>query len=279
MATIKDKLNTINTSLDTLKTNFNLEENASINDIASAAIPTKGFVITKWTEDGYAEEVKILDPTFHFNYMPFVGTDSETGNGNILGGKLKKVILPEGMTSDSFFDSSWYGYYFAYMPEFIEVNLPESLTTLTYGFFYYLPKFNIKTLPDNITRIQGRAFRNCPKITQLSMSNVATFDSSSWADAPFMMNANLCALWLGSAMTNLGKALIYDCPKMKWIFIDKPRADVEKYAGYSIHFACDTSYNMSSYSQNIQIICNDDPEWISKEEFNNINWKERLENE
>jgi hypothetical protein len=192
MATIKDKLNTINTTLDNLRTNFNLEDNASIEDISSTAIQENSFVITKWTEDGYAEEIKFLNPNFYFNWMPFVGEDHETSNGSALGGKVKKIILPEGMTSANFREGG-YGYHFAYMPDLIEIDMPTTLTTFPYGFIYHCPKFKMASIPDHVTVLKGRSVRGTAS-TQISMRNVSSIYTSHFGDGTFMMNDKLCAL-------------------------------------------------------------------------------------
>lgn len=181
-------------------------------------------------------------------------------------------------------------------------KLPDSLTTLGNSAFLYCDKMNITELPSGLTRIPDNCFGQCTGLTiktlpnsvieiaswgfskctgliQLSMNNVTTMSGSYTSNSSFNGCSSLKALWIGSAITNLPAYMVYDrdylsqaAASLIKIYIDKPRATVEGFAGYQYAFC-------GSRKTTDIVICNDDEDWLTKEEFDAIDWATYTETE
>lgn len=138
-------------------------------------------------------------------------------------------------------------------------NIPDSFVQLC-------SQVNVKTLPDNVTYIGQRAFRNT-SLTQISMRNVATTNGSASGNSSFGAITTLKAVWIGSAITTLAAYTFYGTTNLKYIFIDLARTTVEAMSGYKYSFQGTTSAASKD-----KIICNDDEGFMSKEEFDAIDW-------
>ena len=96
-----------------------------------------------------------------------------------------------------------------------------------------------------------------PKITGLraNAKQYATFSSG------------LIAVWIGSSVTEYGitNYVFYNSINIKKMFIDLPRQTVEAMPNYS------TAFSSGSLTTDV-IICNDDSDFMTCEEFDAIDW-------
>lgn len=152
-------------------------------------------------------------------------------------------------------------------------KLPSSLKGLDYnGVFNYCQSITIKTIPDSVTNINGsQYFANCIGLTQMSMKNVTSIVGSSSSNGVFYNCTGLKAVWIGSTISSMGSYVFQGCTSITKIYIDLPRATVEAMTGYDKAW----SYISSSAGQTLTtdiIVCNDDEGFITKEEFDAIDW-------
>ena len=100
---------------------------------------------------------------------------------------------------------------------------------------------------------------------KISFSNVTQITGSTTSNSTFNQCTNLTKLWIGSAITTMGRYSLYintNYP-LTHVYIDLPRATVETLPNYNYAF-------MNNASKQDIIICNDDDDFISKEEFDTI---------
>ncbi len=152
-------------------------------------------------------------------------------------------------------------------------KLPSSLTTLGSGAFAGCKNESLKTIPDGVSRLENNTFIS-NSFTQISMSNVTYIGGTSTTNGCFKLMPNIVAFWIGSAITNAG-LLRYslssnNVANYKKIFINLPRATVQSFTNYTYAF-CNSSSKQSI------IVCNDDAGWLTKEEFDAIDWENYVE--
>ena len=153
-------------------------------------------------------------------------------------------------------------------------NLPENLKTLGASAFYNCTSINITTLPDTITILESNVFRGCNGLKKISFSNVTQITGSTTSNSTFNQCTNLTKLWIGSAITTMGRYSLYintNYP-LTHVYIDLPRATVETLPNYNYAF-------MNNASKQDIIICNDDEDFLTKEEFDAIDWSTYTEGE
>lgn len=147
-------------------------------------------------------------------------------------------------------------------------ELPSGLKgSLGVKTFYGCSNITIKTIPDGITKVT--CFAECKSLTQMSMPNITSTDSTGGnsMDYAFTNCINLKAVWIGSSITSsgFGRFTFIGCTNLAKIFIDLPRATVETFTNYQYAFMNDTSKTGI-------IICNDDEGFMTKDEFDAIDW-------
>ena len=152
-------------------------------------------------------------------------------------------------------------------------KLPPNLTTLDGNdTFNYCQAITIKTIPDSVTgTIGSKCFANCTALTQMSMNNVTAMLGSSSYNGVFFNCTGLKAVWIGAKITSIGSYVFQACSSLTNIYIDLPRATVEAMTGYDKAW----SYISNSEGQTLTtdiIVCNDDPDFMTKEEFDAIDW-------
>lgn len=255
MASINEKLNKIDDNIADMRTILNLEKNTSIENVKNALTPEKGFIINEWNENGYATKIT----TYGMSTIPDYYFAAETSNIQAINKNLNQVILNEGITSFgscAFKDCS----------QLKEVNFPNSLKTIKNYAFGRCSSLKINRWPDTVTTIANQTFQSCTSLIQMSMANVTNIGTAD-NYAVFAQCTNLKAVWIGSAITSAGfrKYAFYGCSALKKMFIDLPRAQVETFINYQYTFSNNT------FGANV-IICNDDEGFISKEEFDAIDW-------
>lgn len=238
--------------------------------------PEIGFVVHEWNSSG---KPVVLE---------YVGMEKISGTP-VYTGNITEIILPS--TTTSIGDSAFYNYTnlekitmsdnvksigqsaFENCRKLILNKLPDALTgSLIAKSFTYCEALAIKTIPDGITKIAYSALSACNSITQLSMKNVKTIEGSNTGNSGFASSTGIIAVWMGSAITSSGfsRYSYSGCTSLRKLFIDLPRATVETFTNYQYAFMNDTSKTGI-------IVCNDDEGFMTKEEFDAINWSNYTE--
>lgn len=142
-----------------------------------------------------------------------------------------------------------------------------NLTYIPTAMFEECRKLNCKTLSDTVTYIQWEAFQSCP-IVQLSANNIQYINGNNSSRGALAYCRSLKAVWLGSAFVgsnNQTYAFYYST--LAYIYINRPRANVEQIPGYSVAWM-----GIASQAAGVTIICNDDAGFMSKADFDAKDW-------
>ena len=142
--------------------------------------------------------------------------------------------------------------------------IPESVTTLEIGAYYQTTNNTIKTIPDSITELSESLFKESD-ITQMSMNNVTLINGGASTRGTFNGTKSLKALWIGSEIITIGRYALNNSTVTK-IFIDRPKAGIENLTYYS------TKWSNNTLSSDCQIIGNDEEGFMTKEQFDSIDW-------
>ena len=257
----------------TIKANEGFDALNSVEVVADVkpTPPEIGFVVHEWNSSG---KPIVLE---------YVGMEKISGSP-VYTGNIIEIILPS--TTTSIGDSAFYNYTnlekitmndnvksigqsaFENCRKLILNKLPDALTGgLIAKSFAYCEALSIKTIPDGITKIAYSALSSCKSITQLSMKNVKTVEGTNTSNSGFANSTGIIAVWMGSAITSSGfsRYSYSGCTALCKLFIDLPRATVETFTNYQYAF-------MNNTAKTGIIICNDDPGFMTKEEFDAIDW-------
>lgn len=255
------------------------------NKVSSGKLPEVGFLVNEWDSDGYATKIT----AYGFTSIPAYGIGATSANIlNMLSKKVVEIILNDEVISLG-------NYAIASCTNLVTVRLPETLTTINaYAFkgssslvldklpnsltslaassFESCSSIRIKQLPDSLTTIANGVFYGCTSLTQLSMKNVKTISGTGTSYSPFYSCTGLKAVWIGSAITSSGfnRYAFAGCTNITKMFIDLPRATVESFKNYQYAFASWSS-NTQSLTTDV-IVCNDDAGFMTKEDFDAIDW-------
>lgn len=188
---------------------------------------TLGITFSDYDNAGYP-----LTATFKkYIQIPLDCFRFDTTSRKYIYSKIKKIILNEGVTNIN-------NYCFFQLTTLEDINFPSTLTTIGTNVFQSC-KLTSVSLGNNIYNIGSQSFRAC---------------------------SNLKAVWIGSGVNRYS---IYDafsgCSNLAKIFINLPRATVEKFQYYS------SAFSNGTLTTDV-IICNDDEGFITKEEFDAIDW-------
>ena len=110
------------------------------------------------------------------------------------------------------------------------------------------------------------------KISQMSFNNVTTIVGGGTGNGAFRNCTSLKAIWIGSAITSsgFGRYVFNGCSNVQKMYINLPRATVEAFTNYRYAFS-----SSSASAQTLQtsvIVCNDDNDFITKAQFDAIDW-------
>lgn len=296
---LTEELNTYDTNLTTQETTLEdivkaLQGKASGGGSGELAT---GIVVSELNENGLPKTITINNATVP-NYC-FYG--NSTSNQNILTTNLEKLIfkntlktganicyncknLKEVVFDDTLEEIETYAFYNCYNATFQFSKsgnlktigqyafqkssgisyIPESVTTLENGAYYQTTNNTIKTIPDSITELSESVFRESD-ITQMSMNNVTIINGGASLRGTFNSTQSLKALWIGSEIISIGRYALNNSTVTK-IFIDRPKAGIESLSYYS------TKWSNNTLSSDCQIIGNDEEGFMTKEEFDSIDW-------
>jgi len=137
-------------------------------------------------------------------------------------------------------------------------KIPASWWMLGDSFFANCGKITISDL-SNVTVLGSYAFQNCTGITNIILGPVTKWGGYGNA---FQNCSNLKAVWVDNGLTSFSSSTFNGCTSLLKIYIDKPRSTVEAMSYYSSKWS----------ATNATIICNDDADFLTKEEFKAIDW-------
>lgn len=277
--TLQDKQVTITeNTTTTIEADSNYDGLGTVSvttNVSGGSAPTKGFVVDSWDSNGYPTKIT----TYGFTTIPsyYIGCDTTTYTTAL---KPSEIVLNSGVTTIS--SNAFYG-----NKSLINIEFPNTLTDIGLNAFTKVTNLAItelpanlsslgnqafsgtgiaiKTIPDTLTTIPNWAFNNCQNITQISMANVTTINGVGTNNGGFYNEKNLKAVWIGSAITSIGRYSFGLDTAVTKFYIDLPRASVEAMANYSYAFS------NNAFSTDV-IICNDDEGFLTKAEFDAIDW-------
>lgn len=249
----------------------------ALKNKAGGKIPEVGFVVNEWDSKGYA--IKIT--TYGYKSVPDYGFAGSSSQPSVISKNLTEISFNEELVSIG------YGSFISctnlttiHLPKNLKTignyafdsctklsldDLPETLTSIGQNAFNKCTNLKIKKIPDGVTQIQQTTFASCTNLSQISMKNVQNTIGTG-AYAPFYNCTSLKAVWIGSAMiSTFNKNTFVNCKNIIKMFIDLPRATVETFTNYQYAFS------NSAVTTDV-IICNDDEGFMTKEEFDAIDW-------
>ena len=146
------------------------------------------------------------------------------------------------------------------------VNISNKTTQIAESAFQNCIGLKKMALPDSIYHVGTYSFSGCKGLIQISMGGIDSIACGPSTSA-FQNCTSLKAIWIGSEMTSstFGRYAFSGCTGIKKMYINLPRATVEKFSSYSYAFS------NSAVSSSV-IVCNDDEGWITREEFDSIDW-------
>lgn len=212
----------------------------------------RGMIIDEYDESGNPIKVSFNGMSKIYNYA--MGNSSLSTAQKQVGVNVKHIEMDDTVETIG-------EYAFGQCRSLESVRFSKSLTSIGKGAFVSCMGLILKTLPDSVTSLGVNAFAYITNITQMSLLNVTNlYNSSSF---PFQ-GTGLKALWLGSQIPDSGfdNNTFASNKTLKMIFIDLPRATIETYTYYSVKWG----------ATNATIICNDDEGFMTKEEFDAIDW-------
>ena len=275
-------------------------------NVSGGSEPSKGLIFTKWDSNGYPTEATLVGFTSIPEYF------FSASNPNNYSRLLQTVILPISMTQISSFSfnsntviqnvnfsalslTSIGRNAFSGCSNLLLDTLPNTLTNLSMASFSSCTKITISKIPDLVTSLPISCFQSCTGIKSIDFNNVITLNgdcfsytraysiyapnvkqvgSNTYAGSPFRLNTNLKGAWIGSAIKtdNLGltRYAFGGCSNVKKIYINLPRTTVESLPNYQYAFSSTSSGQTLTTDV---IVCNDDEDWLTAEQFNAIDWK------
>ena len=171
------------------------------------------------------------------------------------------------------------------------ISLPSSLTTIGDDAFRSCEELESVTINGSITSMGDYVFGGCSSLKNIDLSMYSgtipqnCFNSctslvylkalpyitgvygSSSSRGAFYNCTSLKAIWLGANVTsdNMGRYAFNGCTSLTNLYINLPRTTVEGFTNYQYAF-------MNNTSKTGIIICNDDEDFLTKEEFDAIDW-------
>lgn len=246
-----------------------IEVNVNVESSGGEELPAElNIKVDKLTTDGYIKEITITGTSD--TLPPYCFYRSSTGADGF-SMKLEKVNIL-GSIKNIPFRAFWNN------ATLKTLELQEGLERMESGSFYSCTSLNLKTLPKSVKNI-NQAFRGCKGLVQISLPNIEILgDSDSLDWGTFTECTGLKALWIGSSLTSICAYDLGHCTGVKKIFIDLPRETVEGMPYYNQCWSCTKIPSYNAYSiNNSVVVCNDDEDWMSQEEFDAIDWSNYTE--
>ena len=253
---LSTKLLTVQNTVSGMKDDLDLPEEATLQQVESAIIPEgERLIISEYSQDGNVKTLILKNMTtfpadlFEFTWsLPPQQTDPFID--------LETIILSNNFTT---LPNKYACFGNSKLKNF---NIEDTqIQVIPQGFFCAAKNLILKTLPESLVEIKNSAFCDCIS-PQLSMPGIQIIGEYLFE------RASTKALWIGSSITEIKQYAFYYGVSLQKIYIDLPRATVEAMPYYEIKWSGDTA----STKTNAQIICNDDEDWITQEEFDATDW-------
>ena len=236
-----------------LASNFDTE----ITNLPSGGVepPTKGFTVDELDSDGYATKVTVYGssiPNGAFgcsssSYKPYLSYN------------LTDVSFNEPVTKIG-------KYAFRDASNLVNIGSLDNVTSLGESAFMGCSKLKVKSA-NKVTMFYTTSFSGCSSLIQMSMESTTGILGGNTTNGAFYKCTSLKAVWIGSSITDSGfsRYSFNGCTSMIKMFIDLPRATVETFTNYQYTF-------MNNANKTGIIVCNDDEGFITREEFDAIDW-------
>ena len=252
----------------------------------------KGIILKDWDADGYPATVNIVGMTT----IPQYYLAKNTTNADVLS-KVNKITIPldtveigagaftsSGITSFNMPNSvTTVGTgLFSNCKSLKTATISNQLTTLTtstFGSCNLLESVNLDNITlfqssslsacnslvftklPSATSFQASSVSNCLSLKKVCFPKVQTFTGTSQWNACFGNCTALKQVWIGAdILSSMPSHVFYGCTSLEKIYINKPRAQVEAFTGYSNAF-------MGDSTKTGIIVCNDDEGFITEAEF------------
>lgn len=256
--------------------------------------PTKGVILSEWDENGFPHRLK----TVGFEIIPEQYCMLVTNYGAFFS-KIETIEFNNGITQIE-------PYACSQSSKVTSVIVPNTVTTIGDYAFQSMTSLASFTIPSNITVLSNACFSGCSKLENINLNNIETFNSYAVSACPkinisklpkaktmlssafyactgitkmclplitsltgnsqttgsFRNCSGLKQVWIGSGISAnpLLRHVFNNCTALEKMYIDLPRATVESFYGYTWAFMNDT--NKTGI-----IVCNDDPGFITEQEF------------
>lgn len=225
---------------------------ANVNIAGVVVKPTEGITIDEYDANGYVTKV-----TFYGSSIPSYAfyTQSDT-YANYLTKNLTDVIFNDTITSigTSVFKGT---------RNLVNIGSIDEVTFIGTYAFQNCNNLVVKKV-NKVSNFPQSCFSGCESIVQLSMESATTISGNGSTSGAFYGCKGLKAVWLGSNATPYQYSFS-GCTNMIKIFIDVPRATIETRYDYQYAF-------MNNANKTGIIVCNDDEGFISRAEFDAIDW-------
>lgn len=274
---LTEELNTYNNELSEQEEQLSTVIRKLKNKVGSKT-PEVGFVVNEWDSNGYATKIT----TYGYKNVPSYGFAGSSSQPSVISKNLTEISFNEELVSMGY--GSFIGctnlttihlpknlktiesYAFDGCTKLSLDSLPDTITSIGQNAFNKCTNLKIKKIPDGVTQIQQTSFANCTNLRQISMKNVQnTIGVGTYA--PFYNCTGLKAVWIGSVMVStFNKNTFASCKNIIKMFIDLPRATVETFTNYQYAFS------NGAVTTDV-IICNDDAGFMTKKEFDAIDWE------
>ena len=138
------------------------------NIFGGGSTVTKGIVINKFSEDGYATDVSVVGMTSIPDYYFATYSSAYT---NFLNKYLKNVQLPNNLTSIGHFA-------FNSCTNLALTKLPNNLTSIGNFAFQWCRNLALTELPSGITSIGIRVFQDCISLIEMfCLGNITSIEN------------------------------------------------------------------------------------------------------
>lgn len=265
-------------------------------------VPTLGVTFSNWDSSGYPHNANLIGFNAVYAYYFY------SKNNTSMLSKLEDISFPSSF-SGYFGNYAFAGcenlnitqmpsnmanyvgsYSFENCKKLALTSLPEGITSLGESAFSNCIALKLEKIPNSVSTIGKNCFFGCTSLTKMNMNNFASvipttcfYGCNSLAsvyapniigvygtttsNSAFRGCTGLKAVWLGSSVTsaNMGLNSFAGCINLIKIYIDLPRATVETFANYQYAF-------MNNTAKVGIIVCNDDSDWLTAEQFNEIDW-------
>lgn len=237
-------------------------EQVTVNPIPSdyviPAKPTKGITIDEYDANGYPTKI-----TFYGNTVQDYAFSNEySGSATYISKNLQEVVFNDKVTTIG-------SNAFKKNPNLVSVNSLDEVTTLNANAFWGCNKLKVSRA-NKVKYFYTYTFSECSSLIQMSMESATNILGGNSSNGAFYKCTSLKAVWIGPGITNSGfsRYSFNGCTSMIKMFIDLPRATVETFTNYQYAF-------MNNANKIGIIVCNDDEGFISRAEFDAIDWSTR----